>query len=580
MSIATRPRRCAGHGPRRRTVASLALVALVGTAACDAAGAADRPQPPDKGGTLRLVVSVMPEHLDPQRISNALDTNISRLITRTLTTFRSEQGAAASEIVGDLATDTGRPSEGNRVWEFTLKQGVKWQDGSLVICDHVRYGVERNFSELFTSGLQYPRQLLADNAPPYQGPFKGTNPGLQSVSCVDQRTVRFRLKQPMGDFGYAVALPVFAPVQPSKDSDKDAYDRRPFATGPYKIAESTGKKITLTRNDFWVATTDVVRKAYPDRIEIVLDKDVPAATYAIVQDQGIARNTVLLDQDVAPNFVQQVINDDQLSRRLIQDSYTGVRYLAINMALIPDLRCRQALVYAVNKRKFRSAMGGAMFGDLATSIISPNLRSHKQFDLYGTKTKPEGDRERARQLLVEAGQSCPSTIRVAYPDGPVRKRLIQTVIESFQVVGINAVPVPIDPTQVDYFDQAIGNPNNDYHVMWAGWVPDWANGSAVIPPLFSSKVIPHGEGATGNKNLSLLKDEEVDRLIDEAMAEASLERQYRLWGQLDEKIQQKAPIIPLLYLKALRLAGSNVRGGFIHPAFGQPDVCALGLASP
>lgn len=563
----------------RLTVAGAVVVALAATAACGAADAGDGPQPPDKGGTLRLVVSVMPEHLDPQRISAATDANISRLVTRTLTTFRSEPGAAASEIVGDLATDTGRPSESNRVWEFTLKRGVKWQDGSLIVCQHIKYGVERNFSHLFTSGLQYPRQLLADNSPGYQGPFKGTNLGLQSVSCVDNSTVRFRLKQPMGDFGYAVSLPVFAPVHPEKDRDKEAYDRRPFSTGPYKIADSTDKRIVLTRNDFWVATTDAVRKAYPDRVEVVLDKNVPAVTYGILQDQGDARNTVLLDQDIAPNFVQQIINDEKLSQRLIQGSHTGVRYLAINMRLIPDVRCRQALVYAVNKRKFRSAMGGSMFGELATSIISPGLRAHKEFDLYSTKTKPEGDRERARQLLTEAGRACPTTVRVAYPDGPVRKRLIQTVIESLQYAGIQAVPVPIDPAQVDYFDQAIGNPNNDYHVMWAGWVADWANGSAVIPPLFSSKVIPKGETATGNKNFSLFEDPEVDRLIDEAMAEANLEAQWRLWGELDERIQEKAPVIPMLYQKALRMTGSNVRGGFIHPAFGQPDVCALGLAT-
>ena len=51
-----------------------------------------------------------------------------------------------------------------------------------------------------------------------------------------------------------------------------------------------------------------------------------------------------------------------------------------------------------------------------------------------------------------------------------------------------------------------------------------------------------------------------------------------LWGDLDEKIQAQAVTIPILYLKALRMSGTNVRGGFIHPQYGQPDLNALGLA--
>ena len=44
------------------------------------------------------------------------------------------------------------------------------------------------------------------------------------------------------------------------------------------------------------------------------------------------------------------------------------------------------------------------------------------------------------------------------------------------------------------------------------------------------------------------------------------------------KIQAQAVDIPLLYEKAIRLTGSNVLGGYIHPAFGMPDLCSLGLA--
>lgn len=567
----------------RAAVAGLVVLSLGATAACDTAGAADRAQQPKKGGTLRLVLGVKMEHRDPQKIAAALDANVSRLFTRTLTTFKSEEGPAASEIVGDLATDTGRPSEGNRVWDFTLKRDVKWQDGSAVTCSEVKYGVERNFFTSFTTGLQYPRQLLRDNATPYQGP-KGDNnnkKGLESVQCVDERTVRFHLKQPVGDFGYAAALSVFAPVPLGKDEDKAAYDLKPMSNGPYKLVESTDNKVTLDRNPFWAQGTDSVRKAYPDQIVITVNSNTPAVTYSMIQDQGDYKSSVQLDQDIASNFVQQIVNDTELSKRLVQGSFSGVRFLAISTRRIQNLNCRKALVYAANKRKFRSAVGGSMFGDLATSAIAPSLRAHKQFDLYSTLSKPEGDRDAAVRLLDEqakAGKPCPSKIRMAFPAS--RKRLVAAVAESFQLAGIETEMVPIDAAKVNYWADAVGNPNNTYDVMWYGWIADWANGSAVIPALFSGKNIPKGEDANGNQNVSLLDVPEINNAIDQAMAEADLNRQYAMWGNIDEQVMQQAAIIPLLYMRSLRMVGSNVRGAFIHPQFGGPDVTALGLANP
>jgi peptide/nickel transport system substrate-binding protein len=150
-------------------------------------------------------------------------------------------------------------------------------------------------------------------------------------------------------------------------------------------------------------------------------------------------------------------------------------------------------------------------------------------------------------------------------------------VESYQLIGVEVQLNPVNPDE--YFD-AMGNPANGNDLVYAGWIPDWANGSAVIPPLFDGRLIPTKAGASSNLNFSLLNDQEINKLIDQALAEPKLDVQYNLWGQLDEKIQAKAATIPVIYIKALRMAGTNVRGGFIHPQFGQPDLCALGLGNP
>lgn len=569
------------QGLRRAAAAGLAVLAVAAAAACGNADAADKDQTPKRGGTLHAILGSRMKHLDPQRVETATQANFSRLITRTLTTFRSQRGSAASEIVGDLATDTGRPSDNNRVWDFKLKEHLKWQDGSPVTCEDVRYGVERSFSNLLQVAQPYARQYLADTEA-YAGPFVGNNNngrGLSSVECIDQLNIRFHLKVAVGDFGYTVAMPVFAPV-PAAQEKKEAYDNQPFSSGPYKVEENSDKQLVLVRNPFWDPQSDQVRKAYPDRILVTWTPDIATVTNDLIQSEGESADSIAVEKNVAPNFVQQVVNDPDLSRRAVAGSFGGIRYFAINKEKIKDLRCRQALVYAFNKRKYRSAMGGAVFGDFAATMISPQLKAHKDFDLYNSLNNVEGQPDVARQLMAQAasaGAPCPTRIKLSFPDQKDIRRLIVTIVESYQLIGVEVQMNPIDAAA--YYD-VIGNPANGNDVLYAGWIPDWANGSAVIPPLFDGNLIPKKAGATSNQNFSLLNDPTINDLIAQALAEPDLNRQYQLWGNLDEKIQALAVTIPVIYTKALRMAGTNVRGGFIHPQFGQPDMCALGLGDP
>jgi peptide/nickel transport system substrate-binding protein len=568
----------------RTLAAGLVAFALVGTAAaCTRAGAENGADAPKTGGTLRVVLSGAMDHLDPQRMYTATEANFSRLTTRTLTTFRSEPGVAASQIVGDLATDTGRPSDNNQVWEFSLKKGAKWEDGAPVTCADLKYGVERSFSKLFAEGAKYPSQYLEPNAQPYEGPFVGGNnngKGLESIECVDAATVRFHLHQPVGDFGYTVAMPVFAPVPAAKDT-KDEYDKHPLSSGPYKIEQNSDRQLVYVRNPFWDRETDSVRKAYPDKIVVTWNPDQPSVTNDLVNSEGEWADAIDVESNVSAPFVQQVINDPALSKRAVSGSTGGVRYFAINMRTVPDLRCRQALEYGINKRKFRAALGGSVFGDFATTMITPQLKAYKDFDLYSSRSSIEGDPDKALDLMKQAaaaGKPCPARLKVAYADTRDYQRVISTVVESYQRIGIEVQRVPI-PSKAYLSKTGIGNPANGNDLMLTGWIPDWANGSAVIPPLFDGRLIPK-DGSGGNVNFSNLNDDQVNQLIDQALAESQLDRQYILWGELDEKIQGMAATIPLLYIKALRMTGTNVRGGFIHPQFGQPDLCAIGLADP
>jgi peptide/nickel transport system substrate-binding protein len=579
------------HAPSRLIrdlLAAAAGCSLIATAACQTADATDDPAKPVKGGTVRVAMVGWPSELDPQRSYWAYETNVHNLITRTLTTFRPEPGAAGSVLVPDLATDLGRPNADNTVWEFTIREGVRWETGDPVTCQDLKYGIERRFSraEERQTGSRYPIDYLQDNEEPYKGPWVGGNndgKGLESIECVDQRLVRFHLNKPVGDFGYTVSMPVFAPVPLGGDDDRDAYNLQPLATGPYRITEHTydrenpeNNSLILERNPHWDPATDPHRPAYPDRIEFFRISDPAVMTNDLIDDEGDNRNTILLDLDIAPTFVQQVMTDPELSQRVASGPIGAVRYLAVNTTRIEQVECRQALAYAMNKRKFRSVFGGSLLGDIATTMIPPNLKAHQEFDHYGHLENPDGQPDRALEILAQAeeeGIDCPDEITYAHPANPITTRLAQTVVESYREIGIHVVTEPI--AESEYGRVVLAERHGDWDLTWIGWIPDWPNGSAVIPPLFDGRNL-----GAGSVNLSYLNDERINEMIDAALQESDLPRQYPLWGELDSEIQQLAATIPLMYMNALRMHGSNVRGAFIHSRFGMPDLSAIGLADP
>lgn len=538
--------------------------------AADAAPARD-------GGVLHLLAEAADfAHIDPQRVREPSAANLTRLFARTLTTYRQSAGAKQADLVPDLATDLGRPTENNTIWRFTLKSGVRWQDGANVTCQDVKHGVERGFSSLLDEGASlYPRSYLAGGAA-YRGPYVGGNNGsrgLGSVRCLDLRTVEFHLSRPATDFGSVVALPVFAPVRESKDT-REEYDNQPFSNGPYQVASygkiNGRKRLVLRRNPNWDPRTDLTRKQHPRKIVVSFGHDADTMTNRLLSDRGSYRRAVALDVTVPPRFVQQVINDPKLSARTVTGMTSGVLYLAINSASVKASACRRALTLGVDKQALRTALGGAMHGDYATSILPPTMRSGKS---AGTSRRlsPDGDPDQARKLI--AGNDCPEALTLDHMDTPHHTRAADAIVEAYRRIGVSVTKNPVPGHR--YLD-VVTVPEKQHDLVLARWVPDLPRGAGTIPALFDGRQIR--TGAAGNVNFSLVDDDRLNRLIDKAYAEPDQDAQQRMWEELDRKVVQMGLVAPILFERSLQLVGSGVRETSLHPAYLGVDLSVVGVA--
>ncbi len=548
---------------RRAKVGALGLTLALTTAACGGGGGDD---PADtnasgdgelkKGGTLQVLALGDFEHLDPQRSYVTTSSTFNRLISRQLTTFRGEGGKAGSEVVPDLATDLGESSDDAKTWTFTLKDNVKYEDGTPITAADVKYGVERSFADILPEGAPYARQYL--DCEGYKGPYK--DPGGCDAITVEGNKITFKLNQPVGDFAYTVSGSTFTPVPKSKDKGVQ-YDARPFSSGPYKIESyQRGKQITLVRNDNWDRETDEVRTAMPDRVVATFTVDAPVIDQRLIASQGNDAYAVPLGTDIQPESIAQVVGDQNMKGRTLSGTTGCNRYLALNTkkGITQKLEVRQAINYAVNKESYRTARGGENFGNINSQILVPSIQGHEEFNLY--EAPPEGDVEKAKELLAKAGVSN-ATVTLATTNigkGPTQAAAVQ---EALARVGIKANIQSSDPSV--YYTE-IGDAAKSPEMMFYGWCPDWPSASTVLPVLFHGKSIQ----PQGNQNVSQLNDPEVNALLDRAAAEADLDEQAEMYAKADRLIMEQAPIVPLIVDKSTQVVGSKVRNAHYATGIG------------
>ncbi len=522
-----------------------------------------------KGGQLNVLEVADFEHLDPQRnyVSGAL--NFGRLIYRQLTTYKSEEGSAGTELEPDLATDLGKATDNGKTWTFKLKDGLKYEDGTEILASDVKYGTERSMSPLIDAGPQYAKQYL-EGGSDYKGPYEGK--GLDSIIADDAaKTIVFKLKVPHGDFGYTVSLPTFSPVPKAKDT-KVNYDNRPFSSGPYKIADyKRGKSLSLVRNTNW--GQDTVRKALPDTIKATFGLDPNIIDQRLLTSAGEDANAITLGSALQPANVSKVLPVPEAKKFSVSGTTGFVRYIALNTqrGVTKDLKVRQAINFAVNKTDQQTARGGPVAaGDIATTILAPTVGGHKDFNAYDGG--PMGDPAKAKQLLSEAG--FPNGLEMTIAVNNTKKGVDQAVALQASLLKAG-IKTKINQIDAGVYYTTVGDSAKSPEIVFAAWGPDWPSAGTVIPPLFDGRqIVPQG-----NQNFSLLNDDGINKEIDRIAAITDQDEAAKNWGDLDEKIMKEhAPWVPLLNDKSIYLFGKNVKGAFMHAFYGEIDISAVGVA--
>ncbi|OEJ41081.1 ABC transporter substrate-binding protein [Streptomyces agglomeratus] len=529
-----------------------------------------------KGGTVTYAMADAPESFDPGNTYYAFIYNFSRLYARPLMTFKPAPGEAGNELVPDLAASKGVPTDGGKTWTYKIREGVKYDDGTVVTSKDVKYAVERsNFArDVLSLGPNYFQQMLAD-PDKYKGPYKDKgDKGLASIQTPNDTTVVFKLKKAFADFDYLVSAPQTAPVPKAKDKGVD-YTKSILSSGSYKFETyQEGKQVTLVRNPNWDAKTDPLRKQYPDKIvlnlkvnQATIDKDLlSGATHVDLAGRGVDTQTQA-----------QLMSDPK--KKANTDNTAGGRlvYTAINSKVAPfnNVECRKAVQYAVDKVSVQTAMGGSIRGDIASTVMPTDIKGYVKDDMYATPGG-KGDAAKAKEHLKACGQEKGfKTVISARSDRQSEVDSATAIVEALKKVGIEASIKQYPSSK--YFSDYAGVPKftkkEGIGLMMMQWGSDWPTGYGFL------QQIAHGEaiGQSGNTNLSELNDPAINKLLDDAIANTDEAARNAAYTEVDKKLMEQAVIVPLSYFKVLLYRSPNATNLVSTAAFsGQYDYLNIG----
>ncbi|MFJ6704032.1 MULTISPECIES: ABC transporter substrate-binding protein [unclassified Streptomyces] len=563
---------------RRMAVASVSLVVAAGAVSCgpkdNDAKASGGDSAPHKGGTLTVLNSDPQSDFDPARLYTSGGGNVPSLVFRTLTTRNRANGAAGSKVVPDLATDTGRPSQNATVWTYTLKKGLKFEDGTPITSADIKYGIERSFAPELSGGAPYLRDWLA-GAAGYQGPYKDKK-GLSAIETPDSRTIVFHLNKPEGEFPYLATQTQFTPVPKAKDTGT-RYEEHPVSSGPYKVVknENDGEHLVLERNTNWSAAVDDQRKAYPDRIDVKSGLDSSVINQRLSASQGTDAAAVTTDTNLGPAELAKVTGDKELASRVGTGHFGYTNYIAFNPKVKPfdNAKVRQAISYAIDRSSVVNAAGGSALAEPATTYL-PDQKSfgHTPYDLF--PAGDTGNAAKAKELLKEAGYPKGLTVTLTHDNAQnfrTSPEIATAVQDALKKAGIT---VKLQGLEDNTYSDTIHDVKTEPGFFLAAWGADWPSGGPFLAPIFDGRQIVK-DGA--NFNSAQLDDASVNAEIDAINKLTDLDAAAQRWGALDKKIGAQALTVPLFHPVYKRLVGKDIKNVVISDWTGVLDISQVAV---
>lgn len=409
--------------------------------------------------------------------------------------------------------------------EFTLRQGVKFHDGTDLTADVVK----ANFDRLLDPEIASPRGFLFSM--------------IDEVIVVDDFTVQFKTEYPFAPLVAHLAHSGGALTSGraiERDYAEMANGRNPgsyissnpVGTGYFKFESWVpGSEIRLVRNEnYWGENA---------KLDSVTFKVVPESLTRVSElETGFAH---IIDP-VMPSDMSRI--NRMPNADLYRKSSTSLAYLGFNAQKAPfdNVDVRRAISMAVNKDDIVAGVYNNT-GIAAVGPIAPGVFGYDE----SIESIPY-DMAQARQLLAQAGFPNGFSTTIWTNDNPSRIQIAEYVQSKLSDLGVRA---SIEVLEWGAYLQNTAAGQHDMFIL--GWSTPTLDADYAMYALFHSSQ----QGAPGNR--SFFSNAEVDRLLDAGRQETDQSKRLQYYQEAQELLVELAPMMYLWHQEYLLGVSKSVK---------------------
>jgi peptide/nickel transport system substrate-binding protein len=455
-----------------------------------------------------LVVGILadPVSLDPHRATDLVSAAIVSNVCDPLVRYRSDGSRPEAALATTWATTD------SRSWTFTLREGVRFHDGTPLDADAVVANLE---------SLRQ-RHLFAGKA-----------------ERVGPLVVALTLDRPNSALLATLSQPFFSMQSPR---ELRAGSSRPVGTGPFRLAAGRKGEIRLE--------ADRGHWAGAPRLRWLVFRRLP-------DEDSLVRALLAGEVDVTSAVGQERMGRLHDRPEVSLDSQIGlnIAFLSINNERPPfdDARVRQALARAVDREALVDGILGG-HGEPARNPLPPHVWGYAPLSRELILDRPN-----ARRLLADAGhaggfEATLLMVQTLRPYLPAPLRLAERLQASLAEIGVRTRLHELHSWSA-YIDQTT---RGDYDLAMLGWQADTTDPNDFLSALLSSDAI-------GSTNRSRYRSEAMDALLKQGRRASDPGERAAIYRQAQELFQKDMPWVPLYHVSVFTAHRRSVHGLSVGP---------------
>lgn len=456
-----------------------------------------------------------------------------------------------NEVVGGQA-ESWEASEDGLTWTFTMRDGLKWSDGTDLTAKDFEYS--------------FKRMANPDTAAPYAETCLGMIDGFDAAQAGDPdalnvkasddgKTLTIVLSYPCSYFDKMAAFAAMSPVQQATvEANGDSWCTSAdtfVSNGPYMITDWTpSERIVLSKNPNYVGGWDS-SKIVSDTITLLLLEDSSASFAAYNSGEAVLIKDVPTDE--IPSLTKAEDGGD-----FYVDTILGTYYVSLNLQrdAFKDAKVRKALSLAIDRDYVANTIMQGTY-TTADSIAGPGIVDESGY-FHDNGNAPyisadyEANLAEAKKLLEEAGypngEGYP-TIEYSTNDAGYHVPLAEYLQQAWGDLGIT---LTINKMEWSSFTPA--RRAGEYDVARNGWVMDYNDPSNMLDLFCTSNGNNDGKYANADFDAAI----DASRVADSAEHFAQLHK-------AEDILMEDTGCLPIAYYNDYWLQSPTLKGTWHSP---------------